>query len=474
MEKILHFIDLYSQPVVFTFRKKNNFKTIWGGCVSLFTISIILFLSYLLGMQIYNKDNPYIRTTIIKNSIPKNLTFIKDLNFNNINKNNNNSNEKEKEKDENLEEEKVEKEIFYNSIKIKRDKKLVTFEDFKFYLDLEFNQIKNINGKIYKYPLNFELCKKFLNFTEELKKENFDLLNTYCLNDNYNLSGNYLMEGSSYVEINIKKCNNSSLTSNFNSSLISKSPNIPYLSNEIINYECFPNDVIDKMLEKNELTVEWYFQETNFNLSSFNNYEIKEVAYYYFDLIPDLTKINIVSFSRNIYTLFDSILSDIISSDRKKFTSLHMKKNYNDIIDIDKENILLKIIFISSREFISYERKYDNLIGELASIGGVFDIIYGLGFIFVLIFAKENFNEAMIQEFYDLNDANYEDLTKQNFDDVIGYFYNFHRNNSFKNYYDYYKNDINDKSNNNFSNLNQVDNDNGFDKFILENDKKGK
>jgi hypothetical protein len=248
------------------------------------------------------------------------------------------------------------------------------------------------------------------------------------------------MEDSSYVEINVKKCNNST----------SKSSS---LYKEEKNFKCFSNEIIDKWLEVNELSVEWYFQNRDFNLSSFDNYDIKDIGFYYFDLFSDITKINIFSFSKNIYYLYNSVLSDTFGN-TEKFSLLKVENHFDDFIDIDQDNILLKILLIPSREYYKFERKYDNLIGELASIGGVMDIIFGIGFIFVFIFAKENFNEAMVQEFYDLNDANFENLTKQNFDDVIAYFYNFHRDKSFSNYY--YK----DYSDNGFEKIENIKNGN--------------
>jgi len=93
------------------------------------------------------------------------------------------------------------------------------------------------------------------------------------------------------------------------------------------------------------------------------------------------------------------------------------------------------ISLIPSAEYSIYERRYKDIFTEIAAFGGVLDVIYAFGFIIIFIFVKENFNDAMIQDFYDLDDANFENNKIQEFEEVIQHIYNCHRNFSFNKYY---------------------------------------
>lgn len=410
MEKIYSSFDLFAEPLLFTFKKNTHFRTMWGGFVSLFTITSVMLLSFYMSRSVFFKENIYVGDFKMKESIPKNMSFITDKTFNELNK--------ITKKPENGEEE-----IFYNSIKINNVKKgyPMIFEDFKKYIDIDFNQIKIINGKTYKNSLKYEKCKKFSIFDAKTINEK-NLTNTYCLNDNYTLGGNYLMDQSNHIEINIRKCNNE----------IAKKA----------GYDCLPEKDIDNFLLEN-IQIEWYYEENYVNLTSIENYKLETIKYKYFELNPTFMTYAAFSVIKNVFNLFDSFFYPF-TEPLIEFRSINIEQFHEDLIDINEENILLKIVLIPSREHSRFERKHDSIFVKLASIGGSLDVLYGIGFILVFIFVKENFNEAMIQEFYDLNDANDEDLVKQNFDDIIRNIYNYHRDNSFNEYMREYLTDFKD------------------------------
>src|SRR4051812_5031166 len=58
--KILKKIDYFSTPITFSYQGSKKFSTILGGILTIASVTIILFFSWLLGKDIYQRQSPTI------------------------------------------------------------------------------------------------------------------------------------------------------------------------------------------------------------------------------------------------------------------------------------------------------------------------------------------------------------------------------------------------------------------------------
>jgi hypothetical protein len=398
-------LDLFAEPILFTFRKQTLYRTIFGGCASLIIIIFGILLGYLLISNVFVRDIPKVTESKMEEIFPLKMNFIKDENFN----------------FPNITYEQIENlnyNLFYNGIKVIQGTNDQLIDDFKRYVNIEFNQIEIKNETTIKRELNFELCKKFANF-DKLFIE-LELNKAYCLNDNFTLSGNHFLENSTFLEINISKCNNKTA--------------------EKKGYKCLQKSEIEKKLLDSQ--IEWYYNFNSLNTTNYENIIGSQIKDRFWDLVSSTTKISKFKFSYNLINSYDSILPDFLFASKKELKTLYIEEEYSDYLDIDKDETLLKIYFIPSENYTISTRRYLNIFTEISAFGGILDVIYSIGLIFIFIFAKESFNEDMVRDFYDLNDGNFEKEDNLQFEFSIRNIYNTHRNFSFNEILKIIDNDI--------------------------------
>lgn len=58
MIKLLKKVDYFGIPIQIHFRQKSRHKTLFGGIITTFVGLIICFTFYLLGKEVYERENP--------------------------------------------------------------------------------------------------------------------------------------------------------------------------------------------------------------------------------------------------------------------------------------------------------------------------------------------------------------------------------------------------------------------------------
>ncbi len=57
-DKFLKFIDIFPQTLVLTYKGKMNFKTVFGGFLTILSVIFIFSNAILIGNDIYLRENP--------------------------------------------------------------------------------------------------------------------------------------------------------------------------------------------------------------------------------------------------------------------------------------------------------------------------------------------------------------------------------------------------------------------------------
>lgn len=393
-------LDLFSEPVHFSFKKQTYFKTTCGGLVSIIEGIILLLYLYFLIDDLISRKLPIITESIIINDTPPSLNFYADENFKNQNVNYNST-----------------KNIFYNSFGIRKNVNpsyLITLNDtFTKYINLEINQVTIQNGIKNKKKLNFEPCQRFADFNPEFISLTLD--KTYCLNDNYSLSGFLNQENSTSLEIKLKKCDKSTST-------------------------CMNQTEIDSYTK--DLQFEWYYDNTVLNTTNLDKVLSHSLEQKYWDILSFYTKTCTIPIGQDYISLYNSYLPDFIFAPYTTEKAISLRDFITEIIDPDTEGNLLIMNLKSSDYYIIKERRYLDIFAQLATLGGMCDVIYLIGFIFVFHIAQEKFNEELVNTFYNVNDPNSENENDKNmldFDIYISSIYNRHRNQAIENFYKKFK-----------------------------------
>jgi hypothetical protein len=431
-------LDLFSEPVHFSFKKKTYFKTTCGGMVSIILgIIFILYIFYVIDELVSRKIAKIADSRNIFEN-PSNITFTKDENFadknipfTNIGKNS----------------------IFYNAFGIYK-KNLggfyvsLTNENKKF-IELEINQIAiDDRGSLSRKSLNYEPCRKFANYSESFQVLGLERM--YCINDDFEVSGNVNQANSKSVEIKLKKCDNS--TAN--------------LKGIICN-----SDALIKEFAKN-IQFEWYFDNWILNTTSFEiqNVKTSNLEQKYWDILSDYTKKCTIPLGMDAIRLYNSYVPDFLFSGFTELNTLSIREFVTEISDLDYQGNLLDIRLAASDMQIVYERRYLDIFSQLATLGGMCDVLFLIGFIFVWHISSEKFNEELVNTFYNISDpdakgevilqsklkvlenygyVNYAsdnerkaEKSKYNeFEEYIKHLYNFHRYQAIKVFYMNYVNE---------------------------------
>lgn len=409
-------VDLYSEPVHFSFKNKTYFKTVCGGFVSLVElILLILYIIYLID-DITSQNHPIIIDSQIINDIPGSLNFIKDPNFTNP--------------DALYQPSTVDLTQYHGfGLKLNSVSGNYVFLDNnnRKFIDLTIEEVSIVNSTTSKRQVNFEPCKKFANFKTDFV--NLGLKGLYCINDNFELKGHYNMENSKSLYIKLKKCNAD--------------------TEKKYKITCSRPEDIDNYIKT--LQFEWYYEYNLMNITNVDNVKALNLEQKYWDIISTFSKSSKIPFAIDRVKMFNSVIPDFLAGGYKTEYIISMGDFNTEIYDLESDDTLLKIIWISSDTEIIHERRYASIFSLLATFGGMCDIIYFVGAIFVWKFAKEKFNEELINTFYTLIDPDCAEENKNpskynfknnnnvsEFDTFIALAYNLHQERALTQFYKKY------------------------------------
>ena len=289
MSKIKELIDLYSEPINFTFKKRSLYQTNLGGFVSIVVFgSLFIYLGYLIYDMLQRKY-PYILRTTLYNDIPLNITIWKDISYENFNLTR-----------EWIDESIIDKNSYwYASFGFRNNGATPTYlmDIDPAYASFHIDQVSVSNGTLIYKPLNFSKCKKFgRNFDQQFK--DLSLNQTYCLNDKYNLKGIQGREESSWMQVRLSICNG-----------------LPICKNSTL---------INSYLQP--LQFEIYYQQRYLNTTGLgSSATYSGIQQFYWDIVPTLTKITKLDFG------IDKIISNLLYCKYGiKSKNVYLFKNYSN------------------------------------------------------------------------------------------------------------------------------------------------
>jgi hypothetical protein len=468
-------IDMYGQPIQFTYKNKNTFSTICGGFISIIIISFLIIYFVMLVLDIINRKYPIVVNTItsydfaplINIDMNKNLQYNPSAPF--IPDDSSNA--------------------FNSSSQIS-----IGFYDLNnnnyinldpSYFSLTINQIINspINNISEINPVYFSRCSSFYSM-KNIK--NVGLNYTYCIYDYINLKGDMIDKEHSYVSITVNKCINKTKRYNLIPKNIEFSPNFspsmfidkyfyyplhivkvkkdienfkkenpgeayPYVSKiqkseyeSSLNVVCKPQNEVEKLISN--LRFEIYFMQSSLNLTETNSvYSIfKDYREYYY--VPNLINSVTYYFTKSSYTTFTSILPSFLynSSNTSYSLTLNNEQNYFEDIDIiDSKMISIKLKSSQTRNNVSIS--FGNILDVFGLVGGISKILLILGGFIVIYIADIQFKESLINEFYSVIDPDNDIFISRGYSEFLEHKYDEYDIEASKNNLQGFSND--DKSN---------------------------
>ena len=371
-----NYLDLYSVPVNFTYHKYYRYPSICGGIFSL--IIEVLLLAYLIFLlyDISQRDFPEIATHTKYNAFPEQISIksISSLG----------------EKQNEISSSKHHKETYWSiSLGIKKGNDLVKWET----TNLEFKVYQksiDVNGKLSSNEIKIEYCTGFGDgFLEHNVFDNMNLKTTKCINSDYNLTGIYGFANSSWLEIELIQ------TGNIDS-----------------------ND---------KYQAEFYYQSRNLDLTQYtNDIIVSTLEEMFWDVMPKNIKVSYLKVSLDKVLTNDYYLPRFIVRKYKE-RYIFTTKSWNDQIKkvsdnkLNENNILLILRIIPDIISTTTERMFDDILTQLAMIGGLAGVVFPICFLFVFGIRNFRMSESTMNECYNIIDPQLQDNnnTIQSFDTFI-------------------------------------------------------
>jgi len=359
LNQIAEVSDLYAEPVNFTYRNKNTFKTTFGGFVTHLVVIALLgyFLSLLL--QMLKREIPFLNQTKFISEIPETInitTFNDDENGLSYSSNPN------------------QRTAFWpTSLGVRLDGSLITLENTN--LRIKVYQLTYRNGKIEQKTLKTKLCDSF-GILNQTQFDGLKLNSTYCIDDHFLLSGIQGAENSSWITI--KYSNETAIIEN----------------SEVKIYD-----------NKGKLQFELYYIVQKIYFDAFDDEVVQfSLEQKYFDNVASLSKIVDCEVGFDELHSYDNYLPDFLNSNYKYYKALKVRSFLSDLNDLTQDNILLQINFFSSKVRILNSRRFNDVISQISKMGGLIGIMMSLGFFVSCWFVKFDQEETMMNDFYNVID----------------------------------------------------------------------
>lgn len=375
-------LDLYAQPVNFTYHNYYLYPSFCGGIFSL--IIEILLIAYLIFLfyDMAQREFPEVSISTHYSDFPEEIKINSDPTYDNPNI----------ERPE-LGDDKSNT-YWYTSFGIRSDGSLLeSLGDF----DVEMSQVTLTKDlKTERKTLKKSLCTKFGDdFVSESYFNTLQLGKTYCLNDNYVLSGLYGFPESSWLEIKVsgKSC----------------------------------------MTDGKKSQFEFYYQSINLDLTNFKEKAyVSNVEESYWDCMEGKTKVAMLTLGQDVAKLNDYFLPRFIvrkyskryaltsqgwSEQTKSTKAETTKADTTDTTDTTEAIPLLIIRVSLGRTTTTTERAFEDIFSKLALVGGLSGIVIPIGLIFVISIRNFRMTENMMNDCYYIVDPKIAKI--DNFDNFI-------------------------------------------------------
>ncbi|CAI2382433.1 unnamed protein product [Moneuplotes crassus] len=340
--------DMYPRPIAFTFKGKEEFRTLFGGLISMaIQVVIVLYAYIMLKIMIERNDTSKSVNTIVsdilndKSPVSLNTT---DFSF-----------------------------AF--------DAFILDDDNFDFnnneYFEIELLQwIKQPDtGELSSTNIPYERCGTSLfQYYNQTEVQKLGIQEYLCpLSRNYIVQGNSLSTDFIYLEFNIVKCT-----------------------------EACPADLEDKI---SRLRVEIPFVNTYFD---FDDYTSPVKTYIdgrlVVDMLPGYVKRDDVFIQKNEAEIQDSYFAYQPGGSKKEFVEIHRVDSRLAVQIDDVDNTIYKLLFVKDAETKSYERQVFSLLEVTGNIGGLFEILERTGGFLVALFSGRMFLFSILTKLYHVED----------------------------------------------------------------------
>lgn len=386
--KLGELLDLYSEPVNFSYKKRKYFPTLFGASITILIFGVLFLYFAILIYQMSLREAPSILTNKMIHNKPNPVSVWKDISYDDLNAT------------RSLIPEAMLNQTgyFYTTIGIRYsngpDFYLIPLDET--YLELVVEQVQIVNGELESTPLNVQKCPKFGNFNKS-QFESLTLNETYCFNDNYTLSGIQGAEGSSWVELKISYCQNKST--------------------------CHTEEEIVAYLEN--IQFEFYYQNRNMNTTAFgDNLISSEILEVYWDIVPAFSIITTCEIGIDRIRSYDGYFPDFLQPQYTQTFSFMVRKFESQLADLNKNRRILVLMFVPSRENSVIWRRFDDVLSQAAVVGGISTIIIMIGYLIVVLFSNFYYEESLMNDFYNVVPPEKNKEIVKSFDDFLREQYN--------------------------------------------------
>jgi len=445
LDQVFEKIDMYGQPIQFSYKNKNTFSTLCGGFISLIIISFLIIYFVMLILDIMSRKYPIIVTTVTSYEFSPsiNIEMNKDLQY---------INNAPFIPDDSSNPTNSSGQISIGFYDLNNNNYIHLDPS---YFSLSINQVTNsfLNNVSETKPLYFNRCSSFYSMNNV---ENIGLNNTYCIYDLIGLQGDMIDTEHKYVTITVNKCINNTKRYNVIPKNFKFSPNYspsmfidkyfyyplhivnvkkdmenfkkenpgeayPYISkiqkseyDKSLNVVCKPQSEIENLISN--LRFEIYFMQSSLNLTESNSVFSIYKDYREYFYVPNLINSVTYYFTKSSYTTFASILPSFLynSSNTSYSLTLNNEQNYfedTDLIDYKMISFKIKSSPTSNNVSISF----GNILDVFGLVGGISKILLILGGFIVIYIADIQFKESLINEFYSVIDPDNDIFLSRNF-----------------------------------------------------------
>jgi hypothetical protein len=339
--KLIKNFDRFALPISLTHKGREEYKSSLGGLLSIIAYLIILINAWLLGMDIYKKENPIVIVSE-ENVTPMNISLVPDdffLAFYFSDENNN---------------------IFEDETIMSL--RAVFFSNYIF---------ENGSQAYNEYEVELVSCDKIYVKENSLVEYSF-LTKLKCIKERSILLGGSWSEPYIYG-LNLK---------------------VFYCKNDTISSNCKPMEQIEEIIRTQYINI--YYQSLQVNAKNYNNPFKKVSALSYFLLETSFHK------QLNFYFQKTNILSDsgIIFPD---FIQTHSQIGFLNVdIDVslskDSQIILIEIYFSHNIKY--YNRSYIKIQTIFANLGGIINILFLLGKLTIISLMRKKYKLKLINTFF--------------------------------------------------------------------------
>jgi hypothetical protein len=363
MKFLKEHLDLFWEPINFFYKKASYHKSICGGVTSLIIIIISIgYLAFLLWDMVF-RSLPIMHTILHVNPKPDPIQIIYNPSIS-------------------LNKDQIPSELQSNttlwpiSIGIRRNlgssSPLLTLDPD--YININIEEISFKNSVKKSRNIKYQLCDDPNFFGDSHVYKQLNLNKTYCIKEDYLLQGFQGTENSNWLQVTFSICKGKPTCKSYS---------------EIQTY-----------LEA--LQFELYYIDSAIDLQNENNTYVKrDVMQQYWDVHPKFCKYSRMHLSIDTINNYMNWIPDYLSFSYTTEYFLTMKNVETQLTDYDEDNgnLLIFVIF-STNQTTQWEKRSTDAFYQISLFGGLFPLLFLIGYIFVSATAKYKLKESLVNDFY--------------------------------------------------------------------------